>query len=192
LAYFKLLLQFFGIYYQGDIVIIGLSGYFCLYQNTFFCMSWLDRLFGKKEETSTAAIAASNGLAKNPQPVKGPFAGLEGIRFGRYSDNNKTQQKMQSWYNAEDLFKAKKYNEAIFSVFDNIRDEAEDNVHFSQDDNTFIFDIQQGSKKVHGKSDGENIVAYATLDVMETRHRRDAAPARPELQPVLLPHGNEQ
>jgi hypothetical protein len=131
-------------------------------------MSWISKLFGKKEQgANIPATTEGNRQIKAAQLIKNPFTELDGIRFGRYSDNNKSAQKLQSWYNAEDLFKAKKYNEAFFSLFDYMRDEAEDNVHFHQDSNTFTFSILQGSKKIVGKSDGENIVAHAPLAVME-------------------------
>lgn len=131
-------------------------------------MSWINKLFGRKEENATSSPATEReSTAKAGQAINSLFAGLDGIRFGRYSDNNKSVQKLQSWYSAEDLYKAKKYNESFFAFFDYIRDEAEDNVHFRQDGNTFTFDILQGSKKITGRSDGENIVAHAPLAVME-------------------------
>src|SRR4051812_47270202 len=114
-------------------------------------MGWLDKLLGREEEK---AEKTENGqhVSFAASSVASPFEGLDGIRFGRYSDNNKSQKKMQSRYAAEDYFKAKKYNEAFAAFFDFLRDDVEDNVRFSADGDTFSFDIIQGSKKVHGES----------------------------------------
>jgi hypothetical protein len=35
------------------------------------------------------------------------------VYFGRYSDNNKTVDKVEKWNEAESLFKEKKYNESV-------------------------------------------------------------------------------
>ncbi len=129
-------------------------------------MGWLDKLLGREEEPETKDEKEHVSFAAST--VASPFEGLEGIRFGRYSDNNKSQKKMQSRYAAEDYFKAKKYNEAFAAFFDFLRDDVEDNVHFSQDGDKFIFDIIQGSKKVHGECDGTQIVAKVALAVMPT------------------------
>jgi hypothetical protein len=130
-------------------------------------MGWLDKLLGREEEK---AEKAENGqhVSFAASSVASPFEGLDGIRFGRYSDNNKSQKKMQSRYAAEDYFKAKRYNEAFAAFFDFLRDDVEDNVRFSADGDTFSFDIIQGSKKVHGESDGKQITAKVALAVMPT------------------------
>ena len=41
-----------------------------------------------------------------------------GIRFGRYSDNNKIVEKVERWNEAENLFKEKKYYESLNAFFD--------------------------------------------------------------------------
>jgi hypothetical protein len=121
-------------------------------------MGWLDKLFGKREsDTSSIAAAGSDN----------PFAGLEGVRFGRYSDNNKSNKKTQQWYAAEDRYKEKAYPEAFAALFDYITDEVEGNVTFHPDGKTFTFELFQGSKKVYGKCDGEHIVAEAPIVIME-------------------------
>lgn len=127
-------------------------------------MSWLSKLLGKKEEVGAApsdtGVASLNGM-------HAPFAGLNGIRFGRYSDNNKSYKKTQSWYTAEDRFKEKNYNEAFAALFDYLRDDAEDNVRFRPDGRKFSFEIVQGSKRVHGECDGDFITARVPLARME-------------------------
>jgi hypothetical protein len=133
-------------------------------------MNWLNKLLGiKPEETKTLSSAKTNGLpSKNKPSSLQPFAGLDGIRFGRYSDNNKSHAKTQSWYLAEDRYKEKKYEEAFRAFFDYLRDDEEDNVIYQIDGRKFSFTLMQGSKKIHGECDGETINARSPLAIMET------------------------
>ena len=129
-------------------------------------MNWLGRLIGKiKRETSK-----TNGDVKDSDALKtaSPFEGLVGVRFGRYSDNNKSQKKTQSWYLAEDRYKERNYAEAFNAFFDYLKDDEEHNVDYQPDGKTFSFTLLQGSKKVHGGSDGEVITAKCPLAVMES------------------------
>lgn len=126
-------------------------------------MGWLDKLFGKEESAAPGISAVVPAAAAN----RTPFAGIEGIRFGRYSDNNKSFTKMASWYAAEDRFKEKAYPEMFAALFDYISDEEEGNTIFRPDGRRFTFELIQGSKKVYGECDGEHIVARAPIAVME-------------------------
>jgi len=134
-------------------------------------MNWLNKLFGRKEEQreeQTGSAAKSNGAAKtDASKQSNVFAGVEGIRFGRYSDNNKSQKKTQSWYIAEDRFKEKRYTEAFNAFFDYLTDDSESNVQVTQEGDDFRFTIFQGSKKVHGTISGGTINARSPLALME-------------------------
>ena len=149
-------------------------------------MSWLKKLFGSsssREETLTEPDASADvkptegtPAATAPTSLSGPFAGLEGIRFGRYSDNNKTYAKTQSWYVAEDRFKEKRYAESFAAIFDYMRDEGEDNVHFrpsngpapsADSGQSFQFEILQGSKRITGEGNGQRISARVPLANMK-------------------------
>ncbi len=90
------------------------------------------------------------------------------LRFGRYSDNNKTPEQLQFWYQAEDRFGEKNYTVAFSAFFKYLRDDATDNVTFRPDGKTFQFYFSQGSKKITGESDGENITARAPLGRMKS------------------------
>ncbi len=131
-------------------------------------MNWLNKFWdyvkGKAVDTSPEE---GNGQLKSGEKVN-VFEGLGSIRFGRYSDNNKSQRKTQQWYAAEDRFKEKNYTAAFVAFFDYLRDEAEDNVHVEQDGDNFQFTICQGSKKVHGEIKDGQITARVPLVVMET------------------------
>ncbi len=132
-------------------------------------MNWLSKLFGIKEREhgEDSAAKQADGVQQQKSTIN-ILAGLEGIRFGRYSDNNKSQKKTQSWYAAEDRYKEKKYTEAIVAFFDYLRDDDEDNVLVKQDGDNFTFTIFQGSKKVHGEIRNGKISARSPLVVMET------------------------
>lgn len=125
-------------------------------------LNWLNSLFGKNGKNGDKKSQAQTQAQKTD-----PFAGIKHIRFGRYSDNNKTLKKTQCWYKAEDLYKEKKYTESFAALFDYLRDDEEDNVHFYPSGDKFTFDLIQGSRKVYGECDGSMIVARVPLAVME-------------------------
>lgn len=129
-------------------------------------MNWLNKLFGKRtEEPQDAAIHQTN--ATHSANATSVFEGLEGIRFGRYSDNNKSKSKTQSWYIAEDRFKEKNHMAFLDAFFDYLTDEAEQNVVLEKQAGVYRFTLYQGSKKVHGTIEGDKILASSPLAVME-------------------------
>jgi hypothetical protein len=102
----------------------------------------LDKLFGwgkKKEEINPA------------------------IRFGRYSDNNKSVEKTKKWGDADALFKDKKYHQAIDAFFDYLRDDTADNVRLNRNGDSFTFEIYQGSKVLRGQGNNEHVTAEISL-----------------------------
>lgn len=122
-------------------------------------LNWLHRLFNGEPAPE------KNG----ERPViANLYEGLHTSRMGRYNDNNKNYKKVHTWYQAEDLYNEKKYKESIFSFFDYITDENEQNVNVTWGKNgDFSFEIAQGSRKIHGESDGVNIIAKVPLAIME-------------------------
>ena len=89
-----------------------------------------------------------------------------GIRFGRYSDNNKTVEKVDRWNDSETLFKEKKYYESLNAFFDYLRDEEEDNVFHTQEENKGTFLFYQGSKLIRGFYDEKKLEAEVHLAQM--------------------------
>jgi hypothetical protein len=85
------------------------------------------------------------------------------INFGRYSDNNKTPQKIAQWTNADNLFKEKKYTESLDAFFDYLRDDAIANVQTSRDGEVLKFELSQGSKIVRGTCNARHLQAEVTL-----------------------------
>ena len=88
------------------------------------------------------------------------------INFGRYSDNNKTLEKVARWTDADNLYKEKKYTESIDAFFDYLRDDTANNVILSRNGADFSFEIYQGSKIVRGKGNADHLQAEVSLAKM--------------------------
>jgi hypothetical protein len=88
------------------------------------------------------------------------------IDFGRYSDNNKSLQKVDKWNEADALFKEKKYFECIRAFFEYLKDDAIDNVSHDFNDEGGSFVLYQGSKIVRGSYNKEKFKAETTLASM--------------------------
>ena len=86
-----------------------------------------------------------------------------GITFGRYSDNNKTVNKVNRWTDAEQLFKDGAYYKSIQACFDYLQDDKQQNVQFSLEDEKGTFQLCQGSKIVRGNFDSDTFRAEITL-----------------------------
>ena len=128
-------------------------------------MGWLDKLLGRADDAPATPPESVNPAPEPAAPIAGaqPWAGLQGNRFGRYSDNNKSYARTQSWYKAEERYKEKAYNESIAAFFDYLSDDEEGNVEFRPNGRTFTFEITQGSKHIYGSGDGERIIARTCL-----------------------------
>ena len=104
-------------------------------------MSFLDRLFGTKEEA-----------------VQQPD-----IRFGRYSDSYKEASNYDAWDEALEKFEAEQYVDCYKAFFNYLRDEEEDNVRWWGEETGIKFEIYQGSKKISGFADKDSLVARASI-----------------------------
>lgn len=104
----------------------------------------LDKLFGKNK--------------KKEELVAEP-----GVVFGRYSDNNKPNAKVNRWTDADNLFKEKKHTESIDAFFDYLKDDVAQNVLYERTGESGKFEIYQGSKIVRGMFDKEELKAEVTL-----------------------------
>lgn len=85
------------------------------------------------------------------------------IPFGRYSDNNKTVEKVRRWTDADNLFKQQSYYESIDAFFDYLADDKEKNVILQRTNENGTFQIFQGSKIVRGEFNKESLKAEITL-----------------------------
>jgi len=135
-------------------------------------MSWLKKLLGGRTEQpaesadAPEAAAPQTAPAPAPKQATSPLAGLEGIRFGRYSDNNKTYAKTAAWHRAEERFKEGGYAESHAALFEYMRDDAEDNVRYTAGDPA-TFEIFQGSRRAAGEIASGRITARVPLARME-------------------------
>src|SRR3954466_5604187 len=86
-----------------------------------------------------------------------------GIQFGRYSDNNKTVEKVEKWNEAESLFKENKYFESISAFFEYLRDDETGNVTHNRDGKNGSFEFYQGTKIIRGQYNEELFEAEVLL-----------------------------
>jgi hypothetical protein len=84
---------------------------------------------------------------------------LPSIKFGRYTDANKTKEQLESWDKSVKLFGEKKYLDAYEEFFHYIKDPALNNVSFSRQPEDISFEIIQGSKVIRGKANNNQVVA---------------------------------
>ena len=88
------------------------------------------------------------------------------IPFGRYSDNNKSVQKVQRWTEADELFKEKDYLKSIEAFFDYLCDDEQQNVIVNKHNGSMDFTLFQGSKIIRGKIENERITAETAIAKM--------------------------
>jgi hypothetical protein len=88
------------------------------------------------------------------------------ISFGRYSDNNKSIEKVRRWTDADNLFKQQSYYDSIDAFFDYLADDKQGNVILKRTNDSGTFQIFQGSKIVRGEFDRESLKAEITLAKM--------------------------
>jgi hypothetical protein len=100
------------------------------------------------------------------------------IKFGRYSDNNKSVEKVQRWNEADAFFKDKNYLQSIAAFFYYLRDERVENVFHEQKGMEGSFLIYQGSKIIKGYYNKEVLQA-------ETKLARMPQPSVPVMRRLL-------
>ena len=110
----------------------------------------LDKIFGRSKKK-----------VEEPREITDPL-----IFFGRYSDNNKSVEKVEKWNEAEALFKEKHYHDSIAAFFEYLRDDEIDNVKLSRENGKGTFEFYQGSKIVTGYYGDEFLEAEVRLAQM--------------------------
>jgi hypothetical protein len=93
------------------------------------------------------------------------------IPFGRYSDNNKSLQKVEKWTEADNLYKAKDYLRSVECFFDYLCDDDQKNVVIEKQNGKIIFKLYQGSKVVRGEVSGQAVraeIAIARMPELST------------------------
>lgn len=96
------------------------------------------------------------------------LAGLPKYNFGRYTDNNKTAERHQKWFDANQLFREKNYTASIIAFFQYLYDADEQNVRFTEEkDGTISFELLQGSRRIYGKADTDGVHAHCPVVIMK-------------------------
>jgi hypothetical protein len=130
-------------------------------------MNWFKKLLSRSEDPLDPEEEEEDG-AKSPKrnaPLGGPMLpGLERLRFGHYSDNNKTPAQTKAWYGAEECYKQKQWGEVMRKLFLYLRDDKEDAVRVTPGtDGSFQFEMAQGSRLITGSFDGKHLHAITPL-----------------------------
>ena len=87
------------------------------------------------------------------------------ITFGRFTDAFKPKAKIDFWNQAEKLFNEKKYAESHDAFFNYLKDDSLNNLSWKKENSRIDFELQQGSKTIHGtinenKIDAETKIAH--------------------------------
>ena len=120
-------------------------------------MSLFRKIFSGGEEKVEAAVIASGGSS----------AASAGVKFGRYTDCNKTKEQVEYWRKSVEQFKAKAYVDSFEFFLNYLRDVNVDNVTINRSGDLVDFEIIQGSKIIKGRGDGKKFVAEANIAVMD-------------------------
>ena len=87
----------------------------------------------------------------------------ENVRFGRYTDAYKSEDKYDAWDKALELFEQERYRESFELFFYYLLDESEENVRTWTEDGSLRFEVMQGSKLIEGMVGEKMIKAEAKI-----------------------------
>ncbi len=105
-------------------------------------MSYFNKLFSRTDDSSSMAY---------------------NVKFGRYTDRNKTEANLTAWDNAVKLFNEKNYFQSFIEFFNYIKDDSLSNVSYEVLDNKINFQFIQGSKIISGSIENNKVLAEAFL-----------------------------
>jgi len=74
------------------------------------------------------------------------------ISFGRYSDNNKTVEKVGRWTEADSYFKQQQFHSSLDAFFDYLRDDSQQNVVWERNGSEGRFTFTREQKLSAGNS----------------------------------------
>ena len=87
--------------------------------------------------------------------------------FGRYTDAYKSRENYAAWDRAVDAFEDDEFLNSCAAFMAYLRDEREDNVKWHREGDTLYFEFYQGSKRVTGFADAEQLRAEARIARLE-------------------------
>ena len=85
------------------------------------------------------------------------------IRFGRFSDRNKTNEQLLALHQADKLFEEGNCIEGIIKFFEFLKDSKYGNIKYEETNKKVKFSFFQGSKKIKGYLCNGKIYAYSEL-----------------------------
>jgi len=85
------------------------------------------------------------------------------VHFGRYTDAYKTTDQYDAWDEAQELFEAEKYIDAYASFLEYLNDPFVNNVHYEKNADGIKFEFFQGSKKIEGIANQNQVVVEAKI-----------------------------
>ncbi|MEM9884703.1 MAG: hypothetical protein AAF849_02355 [Bacteroidota bacterium] len=85
------------------------------------------------------------------------------IRLGRYSDSYKEEENYEAWNEAIATFTKGDFLISLQHFLRYLRDEQEDNVHFSEENGKLRFELYQGSKRICGEANALTLKAEAKI-----------------------------
>ncbi|MDX1408039.1 MAG: hypothetical protein R3330_07900 [Saprospiraceae bacterium] len=88
---------------------------------------------------------------------------IPSVRFGRYSDAYKAEEKYDAWDRSLALFEKGEYQASFLEFFEYLTDDDQQNVQTSIVDDTLRFELLQGSKLIEGVVDDKMIRAEAKV-----------------------------
>jgi hypothetical protein len=120
-------------------------------------MSFFKKIFGGEDGPATAQ--AMNGSVSG--------SSVKEIKFGRYTDCNKTKKQVDYWNDSVARFKEKAYVASFEAFLNYIRDEVTGNVKITRNGDAVEFELLQGSKVVRGKGTASGFYAECPIVIME-------------------------
>ena len=85
------------------------------------------------------------------------------IRFGRYSDANKSIEQFEQWQLANSYYEKEQFLPAYVSFLKYLNDPKEKNVEYKLEENALNFELYQGSQKLYGTVTEDHIRAEAQI-----------------------------
>lgn len=122
-------------------------------------MSFLKKIFGNGEGVSAETPVA--GVSNTIPPL------VKEVKFGRYTDCNKTNKQVDYWHSCVNKFKEKAYVDSFEAFLNYVRDEVIDNVKITRNGDSIEFELIQGSKVLRGKGTPDKIWVESPIIQMD-------------------------
>lgn len=85
------------------------------------------------------------------------------IKFGRFSDSYKEEEKYESWDKAIKLYEENKYLDSVELFLNYLLDNDQENLTYTRDGDVISFELYQGSKLITGTANKEKFKAEAKI-----------------------------